>query len=191
MTQDNNDDNKDKLRSHAYDGIQEYDNQLPRWWVQLFWITIIFSGAYLYYYHFRSEDVGLDQEYRVEKKKSEQAALLRPDPSQSITEEKLLALTKDPSVLSEGKALFAEKCLSCHGAHGEGLVGPNLTDNYWIHGSSMKAIVSVIRNGVPAKGMIPWASLMTADQIHASAAYIKSIQGTQPKNPKAPEGKPE
>ena len=182
------DESKDKLRSHVYDGIQEYDNMLPRWWVNLFIITTIFAGAYLYYYHFRGEDAGLEQEYRVAKQAADQAALARPNPSQEISEEQLMAMVKDEKILAKGRTIFQEKCVSCHGAHGEGLVGPNFTDRYWIHGGKMKSIVNTIRNGVPAKGMIPWASLLGSDDIHAAAAFVKSLEGTNAPHGKAPEG---
>lgn len=185
------DETKDQLRSHAYDGIQEYENQLPRWWVYLFVITIIFSGFYLYYYHLRGVPAGLEAEYQSEQKAAEHLAMAQPNPADSITEESLLALVKDAKVVSQGKTIFAEKCAACHGASGEGLVGPNLTDDFWIHGGSMKNMVHTIRVGVPEKGMIPWGGMLKDDEIFAVAAFIRSIHGTNPPNGKAPEGQKE
>ena len=98
---------------------------------------------------------------------------------QPITEE---------SGLAKGKEIYTINCLACHGANGEGGVGPNMTDKYWIHGGSLEDIIHIINVGVLSKGMIPWESRFTKEQIHQVSSYILTLQGTNPENAKAPEG---
>ncbi len=175
------------LRPHSFDGIQEYDNQLPRWWVMKFWLTIGFAVAYIYWFHLADEGRGLMVEYEIETKKMAMTRAKEPT-SVPLTEDELRAYIKDPEILKSGAAIFHEKCVSCHADDGGGIVGPNLTDRYWLHGNQMLDIVRTVTDGVPEKGMIPWKSLLNRDQIHWVSAYIKSLEGTIAKNPKKPEG---
>jgi cytochrome c oxidase cbb3-type subunit 3 len=124
---------------------------------------------------------------RSQKTEATQKALQTPS-TPELSEDQLMAMVSQESVLKSGAEIFKSRCVSCHGAEGEGIVGPNLTDDYWIHGGRMTEIVATITNGVPAKGMVPWKSMLSADEIHQVAAFVKSIRGQKVKNPKAPEG---
>ncbi len=176
------------LREHSYDGISEYDNQLPRWWVNKFLLTIVFAAGYFYWYHIDDGGRGLIESFdRSQKTEAIQKALQTPS-TPELSEDQLMAMVSQESVLKSGAEIFKSRCVSCHGSEGEGIVGPNLTDDYWIHGGRMTEIVATITNGVPAKGMVPWKSMLSADEIHQVAAFVKSLRGQKVKNPKAPEG---
>jgi cytochrome c oxidase cbb3-type subunit 3 len=174
------------LLDHEYDGIQELDNNLPRWWVWLFYITIIFSAVYLVYYHVAKAGDLSAQEYQQEMKAGE--ALKAGAMSRFETTMDSLTPSTDPAVLASGQQTYAKLCAPCHRADGGGLVGPNLTDNYWIHGSNYVDTVKVIWDGVPAKGMITWKTMLKPDQIQSVASYIYTLRGAKLATPgKAPE----
>lgn len=180
---------QDKVLEHDYDGIQEYDNDLPRWWVQIFWITGIFGIIYAVYFHWPStltpeQDLAMKMEQIQGLRASAQAA----DAAASGGSDNLLQLVGDSATLAKGSEIFQAKCVACHAAQGQGLVGPNLTDDFWINGGTLPEIRQVIRKGVPAKGMISWEPLLTSEEINAVTAYVWSLHGTNPANPKAPEG---
>jgi cytochrome c oxidase cbb3-type subunit III len=174
----------DRLIEHQYDGIQEFDNPLPRWWVILFWVTIIFSVMYVF-------DVGVGTgpgriaQYEAEVAAAKAAAPVMPE---TTSPEELAALAASPQAIDAGKAVFAVNCVSCHKADGGGLIGPNLTDNAWIHGSTLSDIHKTVAEGVIAKGMPPWGTLLKPDQIDAVTVYVASLKGTNPPGAKAPEG---
>lgn len=172
----------DKLLDHVYDGIQEYDNPLPPWWVWLFVITIIWGFGYIVYYHVLEAGPGQEEEYAAE---IAQADLLYGNKKQ--LEENLMPLT-DPTSLDAGKDIFIKNCAACHTNDGGGLVGPNLTDEYWIHGGAYEDIVRTTSNGVAEKGMLAWKTTLKPDQIQQVSSFIVTLQGTTPSNPKAPEG---
>ncbi len=177
----------DLLTDHAYDGIHELDNPLPQWWLLTFYGAIVFSFAYVLYYHVGSGP-SQQQEFDTEVAR---LAQLEP-PKKGITDEdlKLLGIAvADPAKINTGHAEFLAKCSSCHGPNGEGLIGPNLTDAYWIHGDgSASAILTTIRVGVPEKGMPPWEAIIPPPAQYALVAHIVSLKGTHPANPKAPQG---
>ncbi len=179
---------KDILRHHQFDGIQEYENQLPKWWIGMFYLSIVFAAGYFYYYVIDESGPSLRQEY--EKTQAEEVAkqALAAQNQPQMTEEQLLALAQKPEVVKAGEEQFRTKCMSCHAPDGGGLVGPNFTDDYWIHGNKMTDMIKVIREGVAAKGMPNWGAMMSMDEIYAAAAYIRTLHGTKPANPKAPEG---
>jgi cytochrome c oxidase cbb3-type subunit 3 len=174
-----------KLLDHEADGIKELDNLLPRWWVWLFNLCIAFSVIYMLYYHvFRLGDLQA-AEYANESKRGEAIKTAAIAKFESSLE--TLQPSGDPSMLAEGLRIFTTSCAPCHRADGGGLVGPNLCDDYWIHGSNYVDNVKIIINGVPAKGMITWRGLLKPDQIQAVASYIHTFRGTKPTNPKPPE----
>lgn len=181
---------KDKLLDHNYDGIQELDNPLPAWWVWLFYATIIFSVIYFIYFTFMLASSGerLDSKIKKMKGQTEQVSTTEV----ANVETKSLpdsGFPKDADSVNLGKAVYASKCLACHTADGGGLVGPNLTDKYWIHGKGTNEdIYQVVLNGVPEKGMISWKPLLSDKEIRAVVVYLQTLQGTTPANPKAPEG---
>lgn len=179
--------NQDPLTDHNYDGIEEYDNPLPSWWLATFFATIIFGFIYWLHYQFGGGPT-LKQELAASMKTLQQTAQ-QSDSQVTESEEKLAGLLKDPKYVNQGAALFAEKCAVCHGPELGGVIGPNLTDNYWIHGKGTPVdIAKVIRDGVPDKGMPSWGPLLSRDQIYSAVALIVSKKGSHPANAKAPQG---
>ena len=252
-----------ELIDHDYDGIQEYDNDLPGWWKTLFLITIIVSVIYVPYYHLfgdlqdaeyqkemgtyveasagrsafssysspwasdgeitpslRAEmdkilDAPFDEQLMraMAKADSDQLAKLKaafpdviaaygegastaPEPAPVEKEEPVaaapvteMAALTDEASLAAGKKIWDTQCFTCHLNDGGGSIGPNMTDNYWIHGGDMASIVNLIKVGVPTKGMIPWEATLTPDQIMQVSSYIKvKLVGTTPAVAKAPQG---
>ncbi|MCB0340115.1 MAG: c-type cytochrome [Bdellovibrionales bacterium] len=180
---------EDKLLTHDYDGIQEYDNDLPRWWKNIFWVTTVFGLFYAGWVHLGFKEPQHAQLARELSELDEQrAAIASETGNQEFGEAQMLALTKDSEVVQKGKDIFAAKCAACHGLNAEGLVGPNLTDEYWIHGASITDILHIVRVGVPEKGMLSWETMMSEDEIRQVVSYVWTLQGSNPANPKAPEG---
>lgn len=182
---------KDELLDHNYDGIQEYDNDLPRWWVNIFWLTTIFALGYLAYTHFGIAEPQHDKLARelseLEAQRAAQAAAVAP-PAGASVEEALLQVAADSQAVEHGKGLFTAKCAVCHGENGQGLIGPNLTDQHWIHGGKITDIQTVVMEGVLEKGMLSWKTQLTPKEISDVVAYVWNLRGSNPPNPKAPEG---
>ncbi len=171
---------------HEYDGIKELDNPLPPWLKYLFYVTIIISAAYLILlFVFEDDDIIQRKEYRKE------IMAARAKTEVAVKEESVKAaaapLTQE-QILAAGKVIYDKTCLVCHGKFGEGLVGPNFTDEYWIHGGKPEDLLKVINDGVIEKGMISYKSQLNPTQINNVIAYILSLQGTNPSNQKAPQG---
>jgi cytochrome c oxidase cbb3-type subunit 3 len=181
------DTDKDRLLDHSYDGIQEYDNPMPRWWVITFWATIIFAVLYLLNIPVIGIGKGRIAEYEADVARAN-AQRLAAEPGGTPTAEALAALARDPAMIANGKQLFTTYCAACHRADGGGQIGPNLTDDAWIHGASLTEIRATINNGVLAKGMPEWGKVLKPDQVDAATAYVHSLAGTNPPNPKPPEG---
>ena len=174
---------KDEILDHDYDGIQEYDNPLPRWWLMMFYLSIAFALVYLPWYHFGPGELP-QEEYAAEMA----AAGAGDVRGAGFTQEELSAALADQGAVASGKGVFDKNCVACHTATGAGLVGPNLTDEYWLHGGSLADIARVIADGVPDKGMISWKTQLSHQDMVAVAAYVKSLKGTNPPNPKEPQG---
>jgi cytochrome c oxidase cbb3-type subunit III len=181
------DPNQDRLLEHEADGIREYDNPMPRWWLGTFWVTIVFSILYVMNVPVIGIGSGRIAEYDAEMAKAA-ALLAKNDPLAGLTPEKVLAASTDPAQQALGKTTFATMCASCHLADGGGQIGPNLTDAYWLHGNQPAQIMKTIVEGVPAKGMPPWGKILKPDQLTAVAGYVLTLKGTMPKTPKAPQG---
>lgn len=159
---------------HIYDDIEEHDNRLPNWWVGLLWATIVFSAGYwLYYEAFR---IGPNQEAEYEAEIA-QFKSKQPKKNGPLEDASLLALAKDEKVLEKGKADFATTCLACHGPEGGGLLGPNLTDGYWLHGGKPMQIRKTIAAGVLEKGMPAWEQSLGAERVNAITAFVISLKG--------------
>jgi len=173
---------------HEYDGIRELDNSLPPWWLWLFYITIIWSIGYLWYYHVSDRGPGSAQEYiaAMEKGEADKAAYLASQTN--LVDEKTVTVLTGEADIAEGKEIYTANCLVCHGAAGEGGVGPNFTDKYWIHGGSINNIFSTIKYGVAEKGMISWKEQLRPGAMQKVASYILTFQGTNPPNQKEPQG---
>lgn len=170
------------MEGHIYDGIQEMDNGMPRWLSAIFYVTIIFSIIYLLNYEVFKWSPDSAEEYKIEVAE----ANIKYNLSDKV-KIKIEAL-KDKDVLEAGLAIYQKNCAVCHGKLGEGGVGPNLTDNYWLHGGGIENIFNVIRAGVPEKGMIAWKAQLKDEQILQVASYIGTLKGTNPPNAKAPQG---
>ncbi|MCB9555776.1 MAG: c-type cytochrome [Deltaproteobacteria bacterium] len=175
------------LLNHDYDGIREYDNPQPAWWTWIFVASIIFSVGYAFYYHLGGPGLSETEAYALEAKEAaERAAKLAP--AINVTEELLAQTAKDEKALAAGKETFMKNCLACHTATGAGLVGPNLTDLFQIHGSTRIDIYNTIYNGVLAKGMVAWGKVLKPKQLLEVAAYATSLRGKNLPG-KAAEGK--
>jgi cytochrome c oxidase cbb3-type subunit 3 len=177
-------DNDPLLMDHDADGIRELDNKLPRWWVWLFYFTIIFSFGYLLYYHVMGGDLMAD-EYKKQMVTGD--AIKSASIAKFETDLGSLQPATDPVAIARGKQTFGRLCAPCHREDGGGLVGPNLTDDYWIHGNTFADNLKTIWNGVPEKGMVTWKGVLKPDEIYAVASYIYTLRGTKPPNPKLPE----
>ncbi len=175
---------------HDFDGIRELDNHLPPWWKLLFYSTIIWGVCYFIAYHVLGSFPLSNEEYNNEVALADQKAkaFLASQPA-AIIDENTLVYTKDEAILSKGKLVFSGSCVPCHRADGGGNgIGPNLTDEYWLHGGDIKNIFTTIKNGVVEKGMPVWSKAMSPADVKAVAFYVMSLQGTKPANAKAPQG---
>lgn len=174
---------------HEYDGIRELDNNLPPWWVAMFYGTIAFAIFYIGYYHISDAGLSQEEEYlaAMAEAQAEKDQFLAS--AANLVDESNVTLLTDASVLESGKTTFVGFCAACHGQVGEGNNGPNLTDEYWLHGGGIQNVFSTIKYGVPAKGMQSWQKQLSPDKIQAVASYILvELQGSNPANPKDPEG---
>lgn len=178
---------KDIMFDHAYDEIRELDNKIPPWFNYLFYGSVVFGIFYMINYHVISSGDVQATEYKEEVKFAEIKRVGLVKSGALLDENKLTALT-DVTALNSGKEIFVKNCAVCHTEKGGGLVGPNLTDDYWIHGGGIKNIFATVKNGVPAKGMISWKSQLNLRQMQEVSSYILTLRGTNPPNPKAPEG---
>lgn len=175
------------LEGHEYDGIRELDNPAPFWWQLCFFLSILFAFGYYIYYEASGKGPSsvAEIEGQLAAVKSLQIATRKPGPDEAA----LIALLNDTGEIKNGRASYDVRCAACHGADGGGLVGPNLADAHWINGrGKIGEIFKVIYEGVPAKGMPAWGMLMKEAELKQVTAYVFSLKGTQPKNPKAPQG---
>jgi cytochrome c oxidase cbb3-type subunit 3 len=176
------------LLDHDYDGIKELDNNLPPWWIYLFYACIAFSFVYLV----RFEILGADNQEMELKKDMAQAKIdvaeyMKTAPD--LMDEKTVTLLTDAPSLAEGKTIFTTNCAACHRADAGGQIGPNLTDEQWILGGGIKNIFhTLVNGGRDGKGMIAWKGTLKPKEMQKVASYIISLKGSNPKDPKAPEG---
>ena len=217
-------DYNDDLLDHEYDGIRELDNQLPRWWLYLFYFTIVWGVAYMLYYDVLQIGYSQADEYRREMDPSyvrvsaadskllgvipeynSPLQTLRTDLTPyarkhlsgapavvmltAATDTTSYQQVEDPARLALGKEVYVKNCVQCHGQNAEGGIGPNLTDQYWLNGNGdVTFIVKSVTYGYPAKGMIPWRGALQPDDILDVASYVHTLRGTNPPNPKPPQG---
>lgn len=177
------------ILDHNYDGIRELDNQLPPWWVYMFYLTIIFAAVYLTRYHILGAD-DTHTEYEKEVAQAQKEIAEWKKNAKDLVDENTVTLLTDKEDLDKGKAIFQEKCVACHKADGGGGIGPNLTDKYWILGGGIKNVFHTIsEGGRDGKGMVSWRKEgLKPSEIQEVASYVLSLQGTTPAEPKAPEG---
>ncbi len=173
---------------HSFDGIRELDNRLPPWWLGLFYGSIIFAVVYMYYYHFSGNEWSSRGEYREEMAEAERSKRLYRVQMADVVDEESVEFLTDELALEQGNVIFQSNCATCHGENGEGGVGPNLTDPYWIHGGTINDVFSVIKYGVAEKGMVSWQSQIRPAAMEKVASFIMTLQGTEPENAKEKEG---
>ncbi|WP_207515682.1 cbb3-type cytochrome c oxidase N-terminal domain-containing protein [Longitalea luteola] len=173
---------------HEYDGIRELDNRLPPWWLYGFYVSIFFAVIYLWRYHVSHTAPLSGQELEIAMAEAEQQKAEYLKKSANNVDENTVQLLTAANEISSGEKLFIQNCAACHGKAGEGIVGPNLTDDYWLHGGSLSAIFKSIKYGWPEKGMRSWKDDLSPVQIAQVTSYIKSIHGTNPPNAKAQQG---
>ncbi len=178
------------IQGHNYDGIREYDNPMPGWWVWLFWLTVLFSPVYFLGVHVfgfintYEEDLAADQQALQQVR----AAYAEANPTFEADAGTLAQFVNDPAQAEAGKAVFMQYCMPCHGDQGQGLIGPNLTDAYWLHGNTDVDLFNVITRGVVEKGMTAWESTLSAEQRAQLVSFIRSLAGTTPPGAKEPQG---
>jgi cytochrome c oxidase cbb3-type subunit 3 len=174
------------MLDHNYDGIKELDNHLPPWWKWLFYVTIVWGVIYLFVYHVFDAQPLMEEEYEIAMEDARLAKEAMLASSESIIDESTVEFSDAPDVLANGKKLYNIHCVACHSPEGQGGIGPNFTDNYWIHGGSINDVFRTIKYGVPAKGMISWQSMLSPSDMKDVASYILTFVGTTPQNPPAP-----
>ena len=179
---------KDIDLGHDYDGIRELDNRLPPWWLWGFYITIVFAVVYLWRYHVSETAPLSHEEFEISVKRGEEEVQAYLKKKGESVNENTVTLLADANDLSGGAKIYTTSCVACHGAKGEGGVGPNLTDNYWLHGADIKDVFKTIKYGVDGKGMAAWQSVYSPKQLAQVASYIKTLHGTNPPNGKEPQG---
>ncbi|MGZ5244643.1 MAG: cbb3-type cytochrome c oxidase N-terminal domain-containing protein [Bacteroidia bacterium] len=177
---------KDSLEgAHEYDGIIEYDNNPPAWFNVLFYGTIVIAFCYMMYFHVLK--IGDLPQAEYEKQMAAAEIVV------AKAQERAIELAEKPPFTDEanitlGQTIYMTNCAACHGDKGQGTIGPNLTDEYWLHGGEYKSIFKTIFNGVPEKGMLSWKKSLRPDELRAVASYVNTLKGTNPPNPKAPQG---
>lgn len=179
---------KDLEIDHAYDGIKELNNPVPAWFNALFYSTITFGVVYLLVYQVFGWGPNQEQEYQREMALAEKAKQEYLAQAANLIDESSIEVDETGALAASGKAIFTANCAVCHGNAGEGGIGPNLTDEYWLHGGDIKDIFTVVKYGVPDKGMVPWEQTLTPGQIAEVSNYIVTLVGTNPPNPKDPQG---
>jgi len=179
---------RELLLDEEFDGILELNNPIPVWFNVLFYGTIIMGIVYLLVYHVWEIAPLQSQEYEQEVQMAEIQKEEYLKKFAASIDENNVETTADANDLQAGKQIFTTYCAACHGQLGEGKVGPNLTDNFWIHGGDVKSVFKTIKYGVPEKGMISWQKQLNPLQIRNVASYIISLKGTNPPNAKQPEG---
>lgn len=176
------------MMEHTYDGIEELDNPTPPWFMYLFYSTIIFGVVYGFYYHGYTTDNLQENEYKTEVALAEKAREAYMKKFANSVNEDNVTVTNVAKDLTEGKTIYTTNCVACHGDKGQGGVGPNLTDKFWIHGGGIKDLFKTITHGIPEKGMIAWEKTLNPIQIQQVSSYVLTLQGTNPPGAKEPQG---
>ncbi|MGB4399791.1 MAG: cbb3-type cytochrome c oxidase N-terminal domain-containing protein [Daejeonella sp.] len=182
---------KDILMEHQFDGISELDNPTPAWFMWLFYGTIAFALVYMVYFHVLDYGLMQEEEYEIEMVAAQEERKIFLASSANNIDESSVKVSTEAGTIDAGKSVYTANCVACHGDKGQGSVGPNLTDPYWIHGGTVGSIFKTIKYGVPEKGMISWEKMLTPKQISDLSNYILSLKGTNPPNGKAPQGNKE
>lgn len=166
-----------ELLDHEYDGIREYDNPMPSWWVAAFWASCVFAAGYAFYYHVAGRGTSVAAEYADDVAVANRAEAKRAL-GENVSEEGLGKLMLDAALMTETKAAFTQRCAPCHGDKGQGVIGPNLTDDHFIHGGgTLLGIHQTIADGVAAKGMPAWKMQLSPLDVRKLAAFVGTLRG--------------
>ncbi len=177
------------MLDHNYDGIRELDNHLPPWWKWLLYGSIVWAFFYLIAYHVTDSLPLQTEEYNTEVAYAdEQIRKMKAANPGTVIDENSVVFTSDAAALMDGQQTFKNICSSCHRMDGGGDIGPNLTDQYWKHGGSIKDVFKVVRDGVPNTNMVSWGGALSPEKMQNVSSYLLTLQGTNPPNGKAPEG---
>ena len=176
------------MLEHEFDGIRELNNPVPGWFNFLFYGSIAFGIMYFVTYHVTGWGMLQEEEYVVEMKQADVEKKIYLAKSANNIDESSVKVSSEASIISAGMAVYKANCVACHGEKGQGTVGPNLTDEFWIHGGKIDYVFKTIKYGIPEKGMMSWEKVLSPKQISEVSNYILSIKGTAPENPKAPQG---
>lgn len=179
---------KDLVIDHEYDGITELDNPVPAWFNGMFYASLVFAVVYLCVYHVFHWGDTQDEEYAREMARADQARQEWLAQSANNIDENNVTVDGRPETIAAGMAIFTQNCAACHGGMGEGGIGPNLADEYWLHGGEVQEVFRVVKYGVIDKGMVPWEQSLTPAQLAEVSNYIVSLRGTNPPNSKEPQG---
>ncbi len=175
------------LLDHNYDGIRELDNHLPPWWKWLFYFTIAWGIVYFLAYH--AFDLPLmHEEYEIAMEDARISMEAKLALEGGAIDEINVEFSDATEALANGKAIYNRDCIACHAPEGQGLIGPNFTDKFWIHGGSINDIFKTIKYGVSQKGMISWQSKLSPSDMRDVGSFIMTFSGTTPKNPPTPKG---
>ena len=177
---------RDVLLDHEYDGIREYDNRLPNWWLYTLYGAILFAVGYWFYYHTLSAGNEVMEDHAIASADAARLQIERMGDG-AFTDEALGLIAQVPERVVQGREIFQQFCVVCHAEDGGGNVGPNLTDAYWLHGSKPTDIWKTIHDGVPDKGMAAWGSQLGPTRVQSVTAFVLSIRNTNVSG-KAPEG---
>jgi cytochrome c oxidase cbb3-type subunit 3 len=176
------------LLDHEYDGIREYDNPLPGWWRSIFIGTIVFAGFYALYFHVIGWGRSPEEAYKEAVAHYQVIAATHASGGPTASEQMLSRGALDGGMVSRGEGVFKTKCNGCHGEDGHGIIGPNLTDDYQLHGTTRVDIFDTIRDGVTGTPMPAWGSQLSGEDLVAVAVYATTLRGTNVANGKSPQG---
>ncbi len=189
--QDRNDSSESEEQDkviHEYDGIEEYDNRLPRWWLFTLFGSVVFAAVYWSGYHILKSDELPRAAYEQQVAAARAKEAERIKAAGTVTADGLVLLSKDLGTVGKGKDIFATNCVACHRADGGGGIGPNLTDDHWIHGGKPDELYRTVTEGVPAKGMLAWGPVLGPEKVQDVVAYVLTLRNANVQGGKAPQG---
>jgi len=173
---------------HVYDDIQEEDNHLPNWWLFTLYGACVFAlGYWIYFQAYGAGDSPLEA-YQREKATARKAEAAKLMAMGELSDDKLLEMSRNPAIVRDGQKVFSTVCMACHAANGGGQIGPNLTDEFWLHGGKPTQILKTVREGVLDKGMLAWGPQLGEEKVRAVTAYVLTLVGTDVPGGKPPQG---